>query len=479
MARPKLTGPLYLALDQGGASSRAIVFDSDGAIVARAQHTVTERREGEDRVEQDPVELVDSLRCAIAEVAAALGDDAARICAAGLATQRASLVCWDRTSGQPLSPVLSWQDRRAKDRVARLAAHADEVRSRTGLHLSPHYGATKIAWCIDHLDPVRAARDERRLAAGPLASYLVHHLVDEHPLLADPANASRTQLWNVGSGDWDPVLGALFGVPLDVLPRCVPTRYRFGTLRVGAHRVPLSIVTGDQSVSLFAGGTPRPDTAYVNFGTGAFVQRPFSDAGVDAPRLLKSVVMRDAAGTMFVLEGTINGAGSAIHWAEQTLALSDGERHLQAWLDAAASPPLFLNGISGLAAPFWVPDFASRFEGEGSAGDKVAAVAESVVFLMRAILDEMAGVLPAPSQLRLSGGLARVDGLCARLAALAGVPVVRSGQTEGTAAGLACVLGSRPAPPVAETRFEPAPLPALAARYERWLTAMTRAAAGP
>jgi glycerol kinase len=266
-------------------------------------------------------------------------------------------------------------------------------------------------------------------------------------------------------------------VPLALLPACVPSRHAFGTLVCGRWAVPLVIVTGDQSASLFAQGAPRPDVAYANFGTGAFVQRPFADATVDAPRLLKSVVMREGDLVALVLEGTINGAGSAMHWAQQTLGLVDVERELEPWLARETPPPLFLNGISGLAAPFWVPDFPSRFLGEAAAEDKVVAVAESVLFLVQTILDEMGRVLPPPALLRASGGLSRVDGLCTRLAALAGLPVERSDETEGTAAGLAWLLGARRAEPGPLRRFLPEPAIALAHRYAAWGRAMQQALA--
>ena len=468
----------YLALDQGGTSSRALVFDDGGAVVARGQRPVAEVRSGPDRVEQDPEELVASIRGAIADAGAALGDGVPAPARAGLATQRASLVCWDSVNGEALSPVLSWQDRRAADRLAPVYGRAEEVRSRTGLHLSPHYGATKMAWCLEALPAVRRAHEAGRLAIGPLASFLVCRLTDERARLADPANASRTQLWNIGTGDWDVELCRLFGVPAALLPRCVPTRHAFGTLHFGAGSVPLTIVTGDQSAALFAQGAPAVDTAYANFGTGAFVLRPFADPAIDAPRLLKSVLMRDTDRAELVLEGTINGAGSAIHWAQQQQGIGDAMDCLGRWLAAETTPPLFLNGVSGLAAPYWVSDFATRWIGEGTPAARVVAVAESVLFLVATILEEMALVLPRPERIVASGGLSRVDALCERLAAITGLPVERPEETEATASGLAWLLGARRAALPAAHRFVPMAMPALVSRFARWREAMAAALAG-
>ena len=182
-------------------------------------------------VEQEPEELVASLHAVIARVFVALGARAGQIVSAGLATQRASMVCWDRHTGEALSPIISWQDRRAHEWLDQFSAQTQAVHQRTGLRLSSHYGAAKMRWCLDHLPAVAGARREGRLAMGPLASFLLFRLLEEKPLLADPANAARTLLWNLRALDWDPWLLALFGIPAETLPRGVPTRHAFGTLR--------------------------------------------------------------------------------------------------------------------------------------------------------------------------------------------------------------------------------------------------------
>jgi glycerol kinase len=466
---------LVLALDQGGHASRAIVFDAEGRTVATALHEVGESRPSDARVEQDPEELVRSLRRAIKDVVKRLGPRERELGCAGLATQRSSIVCWDTASGAALSPVISWQDRRAQDRIDALSEHAAEVRERTGLRLSPHYGASKLAWCLANVPAVASALREGQLAFGPLASFLAFRLADERPLVADPANASRTLLWNVSTRAWDPRLCDLFGVPIAALPRCVPTRHAFGSLDVGKRKIPLSIVTGDQSAALFASGEPRADTAYVNFGTGAFVQRAFDDATLDSPRLLKSVVFADEARTKFALEGTVNGAGSALQWAIQALELQKVEPTLDDWLARETDPPLFLNGVSGLGAPFWVPRFESRFVtnvslgSNGSSETKLVAVLESTVFLVQIILDEMTTALPSPARIQVSGGLSHLNGLVQRLASLSRVAVDRSREPEATARGLAQLLMTGASFRTAEfDRFEPRDDAKLRDRFDRF-----------
>ena len=478
----KREGACVLALDQGGSSSRAIAFDASGNVLASASVPVAEQRIGDDRVEQDPEELVASLRAAAAACARDLGGassissgSAGAITAAGLATQRSSVVCWDRATGKALSPVLSWQDRRAAAWLERFADQAAAIHRETGLFLSPHYGASKLRWCLDHLDSVREAREQGRLAIGPLASFLAFRLLDEHPFVADPANASRTLLWSIRSQEFEPSLLELFGIPGETLPLCEPSRGEFGHLDVGGASIPFRVLTGDQSAAVFAFGPPRADTAYFNAGTGAFVQRPCASAPDELPRLLASIAFDDGQSATYVVEGTINGAGSAVRTVAKELGLGEVEGELEGFLRSATDPPLFLNGVSGLAAPFWIPDFRSRFVGEGSASAKMAAVLESVVFLARAILEEIELDLPAPARIQASGGLAQVDGLCARLASLAGVPVDRAPESEATARGLAWLItGSKQAWPdlSAPKRFAPLEDPLLQARYRRWQEAM-------
>lgn len=474
-------GSLFLALDQGGGSSRALAFDSQGSLVVSAAVPVAEVREGEDQVEQDPEELVASLRTAAESCAGALGGPG-RIAAAGLATQRSSVVCWDRATGAALSPVLSWQDRRAAAWLAGFAAESEAIRRATGLFLSPHYGASKLRWCLDHLEPVRRAREEGRLAMGPLASFLAFRLLDGRPFIADPANASRTLLWSIRTRAFDPDLLSLFGIPREVLPECVPTRGDLGTVRIAGAELPFRVLTGDQSAAIFAAGPPRADTAYANFGTGAFVQRVAERAPLGFERLLASLVLADPGNATFVVEGTINGAGSAVRAVAEDLGLGDVDANLDFWLRDTSEPPLFLNGVSGLAAPYWVPAFRSRFVGGGRPEARIVAVVESILFLVRAILDEMALEMPPPARIQASGGLARVDGLCARLAALAGVPVDRAGEPEATARGLAWLLSGVRVPwpdRAAPARFAAEHDPALEARFRRWRSEMHRALGRP
>lgn len=463
-----------LALDQGGHASRALLFDAGGKVLAHAERRIATHRSGTARVEHTAAAVVRSLREA-AEMAIEASPRGYTIEAAGLATQRSSIACWDRVSGRPLSPVISWQDRRAARQVAALAPEARRVTQLTGLVLSPHYGASKLAWCLQHLPSVKKARREGSLAAGPLASFAIAGLTQGHPCLADPVNGARTQLLDIRRGDWSEELCGLFDVPKDILPQLAPNRHAFGGLEVAGRTVPLTVVIGDQPAALFADGEPDIHTAYLNLGTGAFVQC-LSERAV--PGLLRSVLWRDTDRTLYALEGTVNGAATALDAVAKRLRVSKARmmRVLPLWLEGSGETPIFLNGIGGLGAPYWRAGFHSRFVGRGDAGQKMAAVAESIVFLLLENLERMRDAGTDLRRLRVTGGLAQLDGLCQRLADLSALPVERPMLYEATALGVARLLGgAAQTAPARSTRFEPRSAPALEARRRRWQAAMQEA----
>ncbi len=454
----------YLTIDQGGHGSRAALFDSRGGQIDAEHRPVGENRPAPGRVEQDPEEILSSVRGAMEELLGRHGGIA--VAAAGLATQRSSVICWDRLSGDPLTPVISWQDRRRQPFEPPHDSAHEEVHRRTGLRISPHYGAGKMRWCLTESDSVRTAFSEGRLACGPLASFLLFRLVEERPLMVDPANGCRTLLWNLEEGGWDEELLVWTGIPRSVLPRPAPTVFRFGSLSTSAGPVPLTVLNGDQSCVPFALGTPRKDTVYVNLGTGAFLQRLLPSGEIVPAGMLRSVILDDGKRKVQVLEGTVNGAGSA-------LAVHRCHEIPGQWLESP-DPPLYLNGISGLGSPWWVPDFQSRFIGDGDPVARRDGVLESILFLIRVNLDRMALSEPA-ARLVVTGGLSRSDPVCRRLADLCGAIVVRPSMDEATSAGLAFLTAGSPGDwnvtGTAET-FTPAGNHPIRRRYRRWLTAM-------
>ncbi len=372
-----------------------------------------------------------------------------------------------------------------------MALAPDWVRELTGLPLSPHYGASKLRWCLDELPEVRLALRDERLCAGPLASFLVQGLCSSGEAFADPANAARTLLFDPAVLDWSPPLLEAFGIPAAVLPRCVGTCHHFGTIPIDAERrAPLLACSGDQSAAVFAFGPPATTTAYVNAGTGAFVQRVLRDGASPAPRgLLKSVLYArtdDVASALHCHEGTVNGAHAALEWVGKRVAI-DVKRSLTTLSAALADgdvPLLFMNGVGGLGAPYWLPDFQTEFvpvaDGSGVGADnatelqQIGAVVESIAFLIA--LNVLAMQRAAPLQrLTITGGLAVCDYLCEVLAAATQMTVERPALLEATSRGIAYLAAGQPqdwqSVPIERSFAPPGEHPALD-RFDQWRAAM-------
>ena len=455
---------LTLVIDQGTHSTRALAFDAAGHVVASAQQPIALHRISADRIEQDPHEIATSMQSVVATI---LADDEVRdrgVARAGMATQRSSIVAWDVKTGTALAPLLSWQDRRAAELLSQFTNQEQKVKEHTGLPLSPHYGASKLRWLLDNVPQVQRAQ-----RFGPLASFLLFHLLQDRPLLVDHANASRTLLWHIDSRDWDPMLLALFGVPAELLPACRPIEDEYGMLKES--RIPLTAVNGDQNAAVYSLGLPAPGTAIVNLGTGAFVLVPTGAVRVRHPRLLSGLASSDLFFGDYTIEGTVYGAGAAIQWAADSWQIADISAKLPDWLAQAHDPPIFLNSIGGLGSPFWQPGPAPEIIGDGEMWQKVVAVAESILFMLQINLETMASAGLNIEQIRISGGLANLDGLCQRLADLTGMAVYRAVETEAIARGAAWLAAGRSSYwPEAEKgkQFDPEPNTPLGERYLRF-----------
>lgn len=467
--------PLTLVIDQGTHATRALAFDEHGRIQASAYCPIALHGAGSDHVEQDAAEIVASMWQVLHELLDHPEVKKRGIARAGMATQRSSVVAWDRESGEPLAPMLSWQDRRAADWLAQFSQHEPEIKSRTGLPLSPHYGASKLRWLLDNVPAVAQAHREGRLAFGPLVSFLLFHLLDERPLLTDHANASRTLLWHVADRDWDAWLLDLFGVPKDPLPVCVPICHEYGRIR--GTGIPLLAVNGDQNAAVFALGRPLPGTAVVNMGTGAFILLPTGKKLHPHPALLSGLIHSDATKGTYTIEGTVNGAGAALSWAVAQWQLPDPKAHLPQWLAEVSHPPLFLNSIGGLGSPLWRPGPEPALVGDAAGvGETAAAVIESILFLLHINLETMTEMGLPVRRLQISGGLSQVDGLCQRLANLTGREVYRPAEVEATARGAAYLAAGLPGhwPKPGRGRwFRPVVDEGLRARYGRFRELIT------
>jgi len=362
--------------------------------------------------------------------------------------------------------------------VNALDPHRAEIQQLTGLVLSPHYGASKLRWCLDELPAVREAHAKKQLQCGPLASYLLHGLLNEHPHIVDPANASRTQLWSPASGQWVSQLLQWFGVPREILPQPVATHHRYGSLTVGKQTVPLQVCTGDQAAVPFAMGPLQHNAVYLNIGTGAFMLAPLQQDVDRAAPLLRSVLYSDATQIHFALEGTVNGAGSALQWFGERTAI-DVNRALPLLRRAATGDhvPLFINSVGGVGSPYWLHDITTSFvavDGSNQSYDDAAAliaVIESIAFLVADNIALMTTHLPRLDSIIVGGGVSACRYLCECIATLTTLPVTRVNEPELTAKGLAWLIADQPAnwkPPGDSSHYPVEVDSALATRHLQW-----------
>lgn len=474
---PPLDEPVHsLLLDQGGHSSRALVLDAAGNTLATAQRSVDTVESAGGRVEQDGAALLASLHQCIREVRDALGEDAGRIRQAGLAVQRGSVLCWDRVSGDVLSPVLSWRDRRTLGEAVQ-GVSADAIRAATGLRFSPYGGAAKLSWCLNSLPPVRRAMEQDRLAMGPLGSFLLHGLLAGRPFVLDHSLAQRTLLWSRKDRDWSKELLTAFGLPRQALPSLRDSHSDFGPLRdlPDCH---LQLLMGDQNAVPWSVGMPQTSDVLINMGTGAFMLRPVGPGHDPGP--FQYSLLQSGSEPEFALEGSLHGAGAAIAWLAKVSGQRIQAEDIQASLGRVRNPPLFRNSVDGLGSPWWQSDIEPAFVSQGRViavaelglDNAISGLLESLAFLIRVNLEIMESLAGPARRIVLAGGLSQTADLCRRIATVLDRDVHRLTTVEATAMGLFHHLAERPGETSALERIAPHSAMSVEKRYREWLTIM-------
>lgn len=457
---------LFLGVDQGTYSSRALLFDERGNEIASAHEAVDLNRFEGGRVEQDANQLVTSVKNVIKKVLHSHADTN-NVIACGIATQRSTVLNW-ASDGAVNGAVLSWQDVRGGDLIKTLHRDKFEIQKLSGLPLSAHYGASKMRWLLDNLPINISATKQNRLS--PLVSFLLYHLIDSKPYLVDHSNAQRTQLMDINTLDWSSYLTNWFGVPESLLPTCMPMCADYGVLAESG--IPLRAVCGDQNAAVFGVGEMSETTALVNLGSGAFVLRELSSNSESANQLT-GIGYSDNETVQYIREATINGAASALNWIVKKYNINQTDESIDDWLNTIDNPPLFINAVGGLGSPWWRQDIESAFVDAdlNNEGSLVVAVIESIIFMLRANIDLMIKESPLKN-LRVSGGLSRLDGLCQKLSNLCALPVERVNNPEATARGVAWLAAGRPDDwmnTVPIKSFTPLIDESLAARYMQYM----------
>jgi glycerol kinase len=386
-------------------------------------------------IEQSAEDILLSVQQVIGEVL----QDHADITAASLATQRSTLVAWDRETGHALAPAISWMDRRCAPLLEGLVKFKAIIHKHTGLPLSPHYLAGKMRWLLDHNPQVKAAYNNQVLMLGSLSSFLCFRLLEEQPYVMDHSHALRSLLCDLTTLKWHPECLSLFKIDERVLPVCVPTQYMFGHLY--QRHIPLRSVCGDQNAALHARGKLDRGSIIINLGSGAFMLHPCGQDAVVHKQLLSGIARSQYQHTEYLLEGSVNGAGLALSWLQEQYPDVDLIAGLPVWLEVVKVPPCFINAIGGLGSPWWA-ELESRFIPPASQdyAKQAVAVIESIVFLLQHNIYALDA--QGLSAIYISGGLSQLDGLCQRLADLSGLTVIRHEDPEATARGAAWLISN-------------------------------------
>jgi glycerol kinase len=486
-----------LALDQGTTSSRAILFDQSGNVVAVAQREFPQIFPKPGWVEHDPKEIWASQIAVAAEVIARAQTGAASVAAIGITNQRETTVVWDRATGEPVCNAIVWQDRRTADRCDRLKADGFEglVRERTGLVIDAYFSGTKLAWILDNVDGARAKAAAGRLAFGTVDSWLVWQLTGGRVHVTDVSNASRTMLFNIRTLQWDDDLLRMLGIPAGLLPEVRGSSEVYGHVAagLGLDGVPVAGIAGDQQSALFGQMCVTPGMAKNTYGTGCFLLQNTGERPVASEnRLVTTIAWKIGGRTQYALEGSVFIGGAVVQWLRDGLGLIQHSADIER---LAASVPdnggvYLVPAFAGLGAPHWDAYARGTIVGltRGSnAGHVARAAVESIAYQVGDLLDAVhrdAGI--ALGELRVDGGAARNDMLMQFQADLLGVPVVRPTVTETTAIGAAYLAGlavgfwgsleAIAGQWTAERRFEPSmPAPEAERLRGRWHDALDRA----
>lgn len=440
-----------LALDQGTTSSRSILFDHDGHIVALAQREFTQHFPQAGWVEHDAREIWTTQSATLEEVLRSVGGSARDIAAIGITNQRETTVLWDRASGEPVAPAIVWQDRRTADVCAalRAAGHETEVTKRTGLLLDPYFSGTKLAWLLDHVPGARLRAERGELCFGTIDSWLVWKLSGGRHHVTDVTNASRTLLLNL-DGQWDEWMLQLLRVPRALLPQLLPSSFDAGIrAQLGEVAVPITGLAGDQQSALFGQACLQPGMAKNTYGTGCFMLMHTGDRPLASQhRLLTTMACSTKNSPLqYALEGSVFVGGAVIQWLRDGLGFVKNAAEIENLANSVSDHDgvYVVPAFAGLGSPHWDPFARGTIVGitRGTTRGHIArAAVEAIAFQSAELLQAMQKDAAAPlRELRVDGGASRNNSLMQFQADLLGVPVIRPAVTETTALGAAYLAG--------------------------------------
>ncbi len=440
---------VILSIDQGTTSSRTLVFSISGEILFSAQEEFPQIYPQDGWVEHDPEAIWSTVLSTLKQAHTYAAERDLAVAAIGITNQRETTVVWDRKTGAPLYNAIVWQDRRTAERCQALAKQmpVETLQAKTGLLHDPYFSGSKMAWILDHVDGARARADAGKLCFGTVDSFLIWRLTGGQSHVTDATNASRTNLFDIHTQTWDDELLNLFNVPRSGLPEVLDCAADFGICTVLDTDIPITGVAGDQQSAAIGQACFKPGDIKSTYGTGCFViLNTGAEAITSKNRLLTTVGNRLNGQPSYALEGSIFMAGASVQWLRDEMKLVEDARETEAICEALddTGGVYLVPAFTGLGAPYWAPDARAAVFGmtRGTGRDHlIRATIESVVYQTHDLFAAMEKDGVSPKALRVDGGMSANSWMCAYLADILYMPVLRPNILETTALGAAYLAG--------------------------------------
>ena len=437
--------PTLIAIDQGTTSTRTVAFDADLNIIYSKQKEYPLIYPNDGWVEIEPEELMNSVYSTIDPVLDACSD----VSALGITNQRETTLVWDSDSGKPVYNAIVWQDRRTAEQCMQLKkdGYEETIKNATGLLLDPYFSATKISWILNNVDGARQKADAGKLRFGTVDTYLLWQLTDGNVYKTDVTNASRTNLYNIHTKEWDSELLKIFNIPKSMLPEVFPSESHYGSFDRGNRTIKITGIIGDQQGALVGQRCFQPGQMKATFGTGCFLMVNSGSEYLQSTSGLLNTLGYGLSGSVpYALEGSIFSAGTIIQWLRDNLEFFSDSAESINLLDerGESNGVLFIPGFTGIGAPHWNAEIRASFYGitrDTTKTDMVTAAFKSLIYQVMDIKEALSIDGIEIKNLSIDGGMAANSSFCQLLSDFLGQEVQVPPSLESTAIGAAIAAG--------------------------------------
>jgi len=437
--------PTLIAIDQGTTSTRTVAFDADLNIIHSKQKEYPLIYPNDGWVEIEPEELMNSVYSTIDPVLDACSD----VSALGITNQRETTLVWDSDSGKPVYNAIVWQDRRTVEQCMHLKkdGYEETIKNATGLLLDPYFSATKISWILNNVDGARQKADAGKLRFGTVDTYLLWQLTDGNVYKTDVTNASRTNLYNIHTKEWDSELLKIFNIPKSMLPEVFPSESHYGSFDRGNKTIKITGIIGDQQGALVGQRCFQPGQMKATFGTGCFLMVNSGSEYLQSTSGLLNTLGYGLSGSVpYALEGSIFSAGTIIQWLRDNLEFFSDSAESINLLDerGESNGVLFIPGFTGIGAPHWNAEIRASFYGitrDTTKTDMVTAAFKSLIYQVMDIKEALSIDGIEIKNLSIDGGMAANSRFCQLLSDFLGQEVQVPPSLESTAIGAAIAAG--------------------------------------